>query len=68
MLNIANGRFSGRTYPQLLHDVRASMVLSAAEVWRWLLLLLSPLLSVGVLVTARTVQGMARVRSGQAPT
>jgi hypothetical protein len=43
------------------------MVLSAAEVWRWLLLLLSPLLSVGVLVAARTVQGMARVRSGQAP-
>jgi hypothetical protein len=38
-------------------------MLLTAEVWRWLLLLLS----VAVGVTIRTVQGMARVRSGQAP-
>jgi hypothetical protein len=38
-----------------------------ADACRWLLLLLSPLLSAAVWVTTRTVQGMARVRSGQAP-
>ena len=41
-------------------------MLVTAEGWRWLMRLLSPLLSVAVRVTARTVQGMARVRSGQA--
>ncbi len=38
-----------------------------ADACRWPLLLLSPLLSAAVWVTTRTVQGMARVRSGQAP-
>jgi hypothetical protein len=38
-----------------------------ADACRWLPLLLSPLLSVAVRVTTRTVQGMARARSGQAP-
>jgi hypothetical protein len=42
-------------------------VLVTAEVWRWLLLLLSPLLSVAIGGDARTVQGMARARSGQVP-
>ena len=43
-------------------------VLPTADACRWLLLLLSPLLSAAVRRTdARTVQGMARVRSGQAP-
>ena len=42
-------------------------VLVTAEGRRWLLLLLSPLLSVAVRVTTVPVEGMARAWSGQAP-
>src|SRR6266702_1693153 len=51
-----------RSILQVIYHERP-WVLVTAEVWRWLMLLLS----VAVRVTARTVQGMARARSGQAP-
>ena len=66
----ANDRpLSGRTYPQLLLIVRVFCAVASASCW--LLRLLSPLLSTRRTPSSgkptRTLQGMARVRSGQAP-
>jgi hypothetical protein len=66
LLNLANGpAFRAGHIPSSCMMCERPWVLSAAEVWRWLLLLLS----VGVLVTAphREGDGPRPVRAGYGP-
>jgi len=64
-------RFSGRTYPSCHGSCERNALSPVADGSRWSLLLLSPSLSTrrrpAGRKPTRTLQGMARVRSGQVP-